>query len=142
MCEVAPAPLMSESFLSRDRLSFVFFTGSRKRKRQVSVISSSQQGDTSGQLPPGQYQERGFPVLSAGPTPHTSLTSWEFSIVGEIDQPKRWARDEFRALCKRLPGGDHEPAIATLIAVGDAVSFRLVASPTASLVGQGSRLLH
>ena len=24
-------------------------------------------------LPPGQYEERGFPVLAAGPTPHTPL---------------------------------------------------------------------
>ena len=49
MCAVAPVLLLSETFLSRDRLSFVFFTGSIKRKRQVSVrSSSSQQGDTSG----------------------------------------------------------------------------------------------
>src|SRR5690242_6042622 len=40
--------------------------------------------DTSGRLPPGQYLERGFPVLSAGPTPHTPLSAWDFSIVGEV----------------------------------------------------------
>ena len=49
-------------------------------------------------LPPGQYLERGFPVLSAGPTPHTRLANWDFSIVGEVDQPKRWSWDEFHAL--------------------------------------------
>jgi Family of unknown function (DUF6510)/Oxidoreductase molybdopterin binding domain len=54
--------------------------------------------DTSGRLPPGQYLERGFPVLSAGPTPHTPLAAWDFSMVGEVDQPKRWSWDEFRAL--------------------------------------------
>jgi DMSO/TMAO reductase YedYZ molybdopterin-dependent catalytic subunit len=71
---------MSEGFISR---------GFRGRRRQ---------SDLSGRIPPGQYLERGFPVLSAGPTPHTPLETWDFSIVGEVDQPKRWIWDEFRAL--------------------------------------------
>ena len=33
-------------------------------------------------LPPGQYVTRDFPVLSAGPTPHTPLDEWSFSISG------------------------------------------------------------
>jgi DMSO/TMAO reductase YedYZ molybdopterin-dependent catalytic subunit len=41
---------------------------------------------------------RDFPVLSAGPTPHTPLEQWDFSIVGEIDEPRRWTWEEFRAL--------------------------------------------
>jgi hypothetical protein len=45
--------------------------------------------DRSSRLPPGQYLERGFPVLSAGSTPHTPLAHWDFSIVGEVDQPNR-----------------------------------------------------
>ena len=49
-------------------------------------------------LPPGQYLVSGFPVLSAGPTPRTPLTKWSFSIEGEIDTPKRWTWNEFRAL--------------------------------------------
>ncbi len=71
---------MSEGFFSR---------GFRGRR---------QPSDTSGRIPPGQYLERGFPVLSAGPTPHTPLSSWDFSVIGEVDQPKRWSWDEFRAL--------------------------------------------
>jgi hypothetical protein len=31
-------------------------------------------------VPPGQYVERGFPVLSAGPTPRTPLDEWSFTI--------------------------------------------------------------
>jgi len=31
-------------------------------------------------LPPGQYLTTGFPVLSAGPTPHIALEKWEFTI--------------------------------------------------------------
>jgi DMSO/TMAO reductase YedYZ molybdopterin-dependent catalytic subunit len=38
-----------------------------------------------------------FPVLSAGPTPHTSLEEWTFSIVAG-DERKAWTWDEFRAL--------------------------------------------
>jgi len=57
-----------------------------------------QAGEVSTRLPPGQYLERGFPVLSAGPTPHTPLERWDFSIVGSVEQPKRWTWDEFRAL--------------------------------------------
>ena len=71
---------MSEGFFSR---------GFRGRR---------QQGELAGRIPPGQYLERGFPVLSAGPTPHVPLDKWDFSIIGEVDQPKRWTWDELRAL--------------------------------------------
>ncbi len=54
--------------------------------------------DLNARIPPGQYLERGFPVLSAGPTPRVPLETWNFSVVGEIDQPKRWSWDELRAL--------------------------------------------
>jgi DMSO/TMAO reductase YedYZ molybdopterin-dependent catalytic subunit len=54
--------------------------------------------DESGRVPPGQYVTDDFPVLSAGPTPRTPLEEWSFSIVGEIDEPRRWTWEEFRAL--------------------------------------------
>lgn len=54
--------------------------------------------DQGNRVPPGQYLVEGFPVLSAGPTPRTNLEQWDFSIVGEIDEPPRWTWDEFRAL--------------------------------------------
>jgi DMSO/TMAO reductase YedYZ molybdopterin-dependent catalytic subunit len=54
--------------------------------------------DQGARLPPGQYWTRDFPVLSAGPTPRTAPARWSFSITGEIDQPRRWSWDEFRAL--------------------------------------------
>jgi DMSO/TMAO reductase YedYZ molybdopterin-dependent catalytic subunit len=53
---------------------------------------------TTARLPPGQYLEGGFPILSAGPTPRTPLSEWDFTLVGEIDEPLRWNRDEFLAL--------------------------------------------
>jgi DMSO/TMAO reductase YedYZ molybdopterin-dependent catalytic subunit len=48
-------------------------------------------------IPPGQYETHDFPVLSAGPTPHTRLEEWTFSI-GVGDDKKTWSWDEFRAL--------------------------------------------
>jgi len=52
----------------------------------------------SDRLPPGQYLERDFPVLSTGPTPHTPLGEWTFSITGEVDDVKTWTWKDFRDL--------------------------------------------
>ena len=51
----------------------------------------------AGRVPPGQYVTADFPVLSAGPTPHTPLAKWTFSINGGRE-PKSWTWEEFRAL--------------------------------------------
>jgi DMSO/TMAO reductase YedYZ molybdopterin-dependent catalytic subunit len=56
------------------------------------------QADAPGRIPPGQYLVRGFPVLSAGPTPRTPLERWDLSLVGEVDEPKRWSWQEFLQL--------------------------------------------
>ena len=48
-------------------------------------------------IPPGQYLTRDFPVLSAGPTPHTALDRWTFSIAGGRET-RSWTWQEFRAL--------------------------------------------
>src|SRR3954453_12431371 len=47
--------------------------------------------------PPGHYYERGFPVLSAGPTPRTPLGRVEFSIQDARDEARSWTRHEFTA---------------------------------------------
>jgi DMSO/TMAO reductase YedYZ molybdopterin-dependent catalytic subunit len=49
-------------------------------------------------LPPGQYVTDDFPVLSAGPTPHTPLEAWTFTLVTETGQTTEWTWDEFQAL--------------------------------------------
>jgi DMSO/TMAO reductase YedYZ molybdopterin-dependent catalytic subunit len=51
-------------------------------------------------LPPGQYFERGFPVLSAGPTPRPDLAGWSFTIDGAVDRSASWSWDDFMALPK------------------------------------------
>ena len=49
-------------------------------------------------VPPGQYVVDDFPVLSAGPTPHTSLDDWSFAIDGAGDRPVSWSWQELTAL--------------------------------------------
>ena len=51
-----------------------------------------------GRVPPGPYMTQGFPVLSAGPTPHTPLPEWTFSIRQGGDTLKSWTWQEFQAL--------------------------------------------
>ena len=48
-------------------------------------------------VPPGQHLTDDFPVLSAGPTPHTPLEEWTFRIEGGSERVS-WSWDEFREL--------------------------------------------
>ncbi len=52
----------------------------------------------SDRVPPGQYVTDDFPVLSAGPTPHTELESWSFAVGGAVDEPRSWSWQELRSL--------------------------------------------
>jgi DMSO/TMAO reductase YedYZ molybdopterin-dependent catalytic subunit len=54
--------------------------------------------DESRRVPPGQYVTGDFPVLSAGPTPHTPLEEWSFTVAQSGEQLARWSWEEFRAL--------------------------------------------
>ncbi len=49
-------------------------------------------------IPPGQYVTRGFPVLSAGPTPDTALADWSFTVETEDGIVGSWNWQEFQAL--------------------------------------------
>ena len=60
----------------------------------------------SGRLPPGQYETRDFPVLSAGPTPRTPLANWDFRIRDRTGRFVRWSWDEFQALPHDTPTVD------------------------------------
>jgi len=57
-----------------------------------------QQAGAAQRIPPGQYLVQGFPVLSAGPTPHTPLDRWDFTIEGAVNQSHRWSWQEFQQL--------------------------------------------
>lgn len=73
---------MAEKFISR---------GFKGRARETNRAFKDR-------LPPGQYETKDFPVLSAGPTPRTSLEQWDFSIYGETAEDLKWTWDEFRNL--------------------------------------------
>jgi DMSO/TMAO reductase YedYZ molybdopterin-dependent catalytic subunit len=54
--------------------------------------------ELAARLPPGQYAESGFPVLTAGPTPDVPRESWRLTIDGMVAEPQAWTWDEFAAL--------------------------------------------
>lgn len=54
-------------------------------------------------LPPGQYLETGFPVLSAGPTPPVKTATWQFTITTETGEAHRW---DWGQLTTALPHED------------------------------------
>ncbi len=57
-------------------------------------------------LPPGQYFEEGFPVLTAGPTPQVSTNDWSFTIEGLVAEPRSWSWDEAHELAGSAFEGD------------------------------------
>jgi len=55
--------------------------------------------DLGDRLPPGQYIEQGFPVLTAGPTPRVATDRWDFSVLNEDRAERgRWTWQEFADL--------------------------------------------
>jgi DMSO/TMAO reductase YedYZ molybdopterin-dependent catalytic subunit len=51
-----------------------------------------------GRIPPGQYLEAGFPVLTAGPTPRVATDAWSLRIDGMVAQPREWSWQDFAQL--------------------------------------------
>jgi DMSO/TMAO reductase YedYZ molybdopterin-dependent catalytic subunit len=60
----------------------------------------------AARVPPGQYTVNDFPVLSAGPTPHTPLDQWTFRIVRDRTELRSWTWDEIQALPRETPTVD------------------------------------
>jgi len=56
------------------------------------------QGVDAARIPPGQYLETDFPVLSYGPTPRTPLDEWSLTVDGAVDAARSWTWEELRAL--------------------------------------------
>jgi DMSO/TMAO reductase YedYZ molybdopterin-dependent catalytic subunit len=72
----------------------------------MAIISRGFQGrrQPSGhRLPPGQYETRDFPVLSAGPTPRVDRDAWEFTVVTEHGDRYAWRWAELMALPEERP---------------------------------------
>lgn len=58
----------------------------------------SRRAERNPALPPGQHEERGFPVLSAGATPRIRRDDWRFTLTTERGQARAWTWDEMMAL--------------------------------------------
>jgi DMSO/TMAO reductase YedYZ molybdopterin-dependent catalytic subunit len=54
--------------------------------------------ELAARLPPGQYAESGFPVLTAGATPNVATSSWSFRVDGTVGHPQEWSWEEFGRL--------------------------------------------
>ena len=54
--------------------------------------------ELADRVPPGQYIEHDFPVLTAGPTPRIDPDDWFFRIDGMVAETREWKAAEFRAL--------------------------------------------
>ena len=80
---------MSTGFVSR---------GFKGRRRTTAADAS--------RLPPGQYLDPGFPVLSAGPTPRVALETWDLRVDGRVAHPQRWTWEQFLALRRETPRVD------------------------------------
>src|SRR3990172_4209306 len=72
---------MTEQFVTRG------FVGRRR--------AASNRGS---RIPPGQHEITDFPVLSAGPTPHTPLERWDFTLDGLVGEPVRFSWQDLMAL--------------------------------------------
>jgi DMSO/TMAO reductase YedYZ molybdopterin-dependent catalytic subunit len=57
-----------------------------------------ERGLDPARLPPGQYLTEKWPVLHAGHVPRTDLTTWDFRVFGEVEEPLTLTYDELQAL--------------------------------------------
>jgi DMSO/TMAO reductase YedYZ molybdopterin-dependent catalytic subunit len=72
----------------------------------VAIISRGFRGrprPAGDRLPPGQYETKDFPVLSAGPTPRVDLASWSFEITTEAGARHSWTWGQLLALPSENP---------------------------------------
>ncbi|KHL16075.1 DMSO/TMAO reductase YedYZ molybdopterin-dependent catalytic subunit [Mumia flava] len=57
-------------------------------------------------LPPGQYETRDFPVLSAGPTPRVTTDRWSLDLTAESGEQRSWTWQDLMALPQSTPTVD------------------------------------
>ena len=72
----------------------------------MAIISRGFRGrprPAGNRLPPGQYETKDFPVLSAGPTPRVDLASWSFEITTEAGARHSWTWGQLLALPSENP---------------------------------------
>jgi len=67
----------------------------------MALFQGRRDNQDNDRIPPGQYLERGFPVLSYGPTPQVDTADWSLTIDGLVEHEITLSWDEFLALPHR-----------------------------------------
>src|SRR5438034_3740857 len=57
-----------------------------------------EKGLDPARLPPGQYLTEKWPVLHAGTVPQADLTTWDFRLFGEVEEPVTLTYEQLQAL--------------------------------------------
>jgi len=60
-----------------------------------------ERGLDPARLPPGQYLTEKWPVLHSGTVPKTDLSTWDFRVFGEVEEPLALSWEEFKQLPSR-----------------------------------------
>ena len=55
----------------------------------------------AARIPPGQYRTEKFPVLHYGSVPRADLSTWDFKVYGEVDNPFTLTWGEFQQLPRK-----------------------------------------
>jgi DMSO/TMAO reductase YedYZ molybdopterin-dependent catalytic subunit len=66
--------------------------------RQRGQRQAQELGVDPSRVPPGQYLTERFPVLTVGPNPDYDLSTWDFSVFGEVENPMTLSWDELQEL--------------------------------------------
>ncbi len=54
--------------------------------------------ELAARVPPGQYVEQDFPVLTAGPTPRIDTAAWAFTLDGIVAERREWSWQQLHEL--------------------------------------------
>jgi DMSO/TMAO reductase YedYZ molybdopterin-dependent catalytic subunit len=57
--------------------------------------------DQKKRVPPGQYVTEKWPVLHYGSVPHVDLSTWNFRVWGEVENPFSFTWEEFRQMPRK-----------------------------------------
>ena len=60
-----------------------------------------ERGLDPARLPPGQYLTEKWPVLHSGTVPKTDLSTWDFCVFGEVEEPLALSWEEVKQLPSR-----------------------------------------
>ena len=66
--------------------------------RQRGQRQAKELGIDPARVPPGQYLSDRFPVLTVGPNPDYDLSTWDFGVFGEVENPLTLSWDELQQL--------------------------------------------